>query len=55
MEEELSAGTRWLRERAVALHEKKAKVEEFLAKRSASIDRIVRWVNEVNPSWMLSD
>jgi hypothetical protein len=25
-------------------------VEEFLAERSASIDRIVRWVGEVNPT-----
>jgi hypothetical protein len=50
VEEELSAGTRRLQERKVALQEKEAKVEEFLAERSASIDRIVRWVNKVNPS-----
>jgi hypothetical protein len=34
----------------VALQEKEAKVEEFLAERSASIDWIVSWVDEVNPS-----
>jgi hypothetical protein len=50
MEEELSVGTRRLQEREVALQEKEAKVEEFLEERSASIDRIVRWVDEVNPS-----
>jgi hypothetical protein len=50
VEEELSAGTRRLQEQEVALQEKEAKVEEFLAERSASIDRIVRWVGEVNPS-----
>jgi hypothetical protein len=50
VEEELAARTRRLQEREVALQEKEAKVEEFLAERSASIDRIVRWVDEVNPT-----
>jgi hypothetical protein len=50
VEEELAAGTRRLQEREVALQENEAKVEEFLAERSASIDRIVRWVGEVNPT-----
>jgi hypothetical protein len=34
----------------VALQEKEAEAEETLAERSASIDWIVRWVGEVNPS-----
>jgi hypothetical protein len=50
VEKELAAGTRRLREHETALQEWEAKVEEFLAERSASIDRIVRWVGEVNPS-----
>jgi hypothetical protein len=50
VEEELAAGSRRLQDCEVALQEKEAKVEEFLAERSASIDRIVRWVGEVNPT-----
>jgi hypothetical protein len=50
VEEELAAGTRRLQEREVALQEREAMVEEFLAERSASIGRIVRWAGEVNPS-----
>jgi hypothetical protein len=48
-EEELAAGTRRLQEREVALREREAKVEELLAERSASIDRITSWVGAVNP------
>jgi hypothetical protein len=50
VEEELAAGTQRLQEREVALQEKEAKVEEFLAEQSTSIGRIVRWAGEVNPS-----
>jgi hypothetical protein len=50
VEEELAAGTQRLQKREVALQEREAKVEEFLAKQSASIGRIVRWAGEVNPS-----
>jgi hypothetical protein len=39
-----------LQEREVALQEREAKVEELLAERSARIDRVVRWVGEVNSS-----
>jgi hypothetical protein len=39
-----------LQERQVTLQEREAKVEELLAERSAGIDRVVRWVSEVNPS-----
>jgi chromosome segregation ATPase len=49
VEEELVAGTRRLQEWEAALREREAKVEERLAERSASIDRITRWVGAVNP------
>jgi hypothetical protein len=49
VEEELAAGSRRLREHEAALEEREAKVEELLAERSASIDRITRWVGAVNP------
>jgi hypothetical protein len=49
VEEELAAGTRRLQEREAALREREAKVEELLAERSASIDRISRWIGAVNP------
>jgi chromosome segregation ATPase len=39
-----------LPEREVVLQEREAKVEELLAEWSAGIDRVVRWVDEVNPS-----
>jgi hypothetical protein len=50
LEEELATGTRRLQEREVALQEREAKVEDFLAERSACIGQIVRWAGEVNPS-----
>jgi hypothetical protein len=49
MEEELAARTRRLQEREAALREREAKVEELLAERNASTDRITRWVGAVNP------
>jgi hypothetical protein len=49
MEEELAVGTRRLQEREAALREREAKVEKLLAKQSASIDRITRWVGAANP------
>jgi chromosome segregation ATPase len=48
--EELATQTQGLQEREASLQEREAKVEEFLAERSASIDRVVRWADEVNPS-----
>jgi hypothetical protein len=50
VEEELAAGNWRLQECEVALQKREAKVEEFLAERSASISRIARWAGEVNPS-----
>jgi hypothetical protein len=50
VEDELAAGTRRLREREAALQEKEAKVEGLLVERGASIGRIIRWADEVNPS-----
>jgi hypothetical protein len=49
-QEELAAQTRALQEQEASLPTREAKVEEYLAERSASIDRIVRWAGEVNPS-----
>jgi chromosome segregation ATPase len=49
VEEELAAGSRRLQEWEAALQEREAKVEGLLAERSASIDRITRWVGAVNP------
>jgi hypothetical protein len=49
VEEELAAGIRRLQECEAALQEREAKVEEFLAERSASIGQITRWVGAVNP------
>jgi hypothetical protein len=34
----------------VALQEREAKMEELLAERSTGINRVVRWVDETNPS-----
>jgi hypothetical protein len=48
VEEELAARTWRLQECKAALQEREAKVEKFLTKWSASVDRIVRWVGEVN-------
>jgi hypothetical protein len=49
-QEELATRTQGLQEREASLQEREAKVEEFLAEWSASIDRVVRWADEVNPS-----
>jgi hypothetical protein len=49
-QEELAARTRGLQEQEASLQTRKAKVEEYLAERSTSIDRIMRWAGEVNPS-----
>jgi DNA repair ATPase RecN len=48
-QEELATRTQGLQEQEASLQEREAKVEEFLAERSASIDRVVRWADEVNP------
>jgi nucleoid-associated protein YgaU len=50
VEKELAARTRRLQECEAALQKREAKVEEFLAEWSVSIDRVVRWVGEVNPT-----
>jgi chromosome segregation ATPase len=49
MEEELAAGAQRLQEHEAALWKREAKVEELLVERSASVDRIARWVGAVNP------
>jgi hypothetical protein len=49
-QEELAARTRRLQEQEASLQTREAKVEEYLTERSASIDRIMRWAGEVNPS-----
>jgi hypothetical protein len=46
----LATRAQGLKERETALQEREAKMEELLAKRSARIDRVVRWVGEVNPT-----
>jgi hypothetical protein len=49
VEEELAAGTQRFQEQEAAPPEREAKVEELLKERSASNDRITRWVGAVNP------
>jgi hypothetical protein len=49
-QEELAARTWRLQEQEASLQTREAKVEEYLAEPSTSIDRIVRWAGEVNPS-----
>jgi hypothetical protein len=46
----LAARIRRLHEQEASHQAREAKVEEYMTERSASIDRIVRWAGEVNPS-----
>jgi hypothetical protein len=45
---DMEVRARALRERKVAVQEKEAKVEGLLAKQSAGIERVVKWVGEAN-------